>query len=259
MLIAFPADDAVLCSGEESEPVRAYAQVRGSIGGAGHVHPPRLAYPALTWAALLLTGAKTATGDLLEILGPWPLVLASVWAVWAFLFPARPYWYREVMGGGALVSPPEALGALIMRELGEDGAGVAAVHSTGQPLPILRQHGTAVATGSQAKVTRRWPRYAVKQKLTVNHGGRDFEVATINVSESGLAVHWPVEIPFLGELVVVKLADGSGSRRLDAVICWHRNGTERNCAVGLELRPDDHARRAWQKFLELTVDRVVTA
>jgi hypothetical protein len=258
-LVPFPVDDAVLCMGEDSEPVRAYARVKGTIGGAGHVYPIRLVYPALTWGAVLLIGAKVAIGEPLDLLGPWLLAIAVASAMGAWLFPSRPYWYREVMGGGALVSPSEAVGALIMREKGEDAPGVAAVHSAGQPLPILRQYGADVASTFEERFTSRLPRYAVHRVLTVTHGGQDFEVATINISERGLAVRWPVEVPVLDERVVVKLANDSRSCGFDAVICWHRPGSNRDRCVGLELSADEHARRAWREFLDVAVGGAVSA
>ncbi len=51
VLVQFPCEAAIECNPVEAAEVRAAAQLRGTLGGAGHVHPRRLAFPALAWIA----------------------------------------------------------------------------------------------------------------------------------------------------------------------------------------------------------------
>ena len=250
-LVAFSAEEARMCDGEDAEPVRAYAQVRGLIGGAGHVHPPRLALPAIAWVAALVTGLKPFLSPALEIAGPFPFALASLSAVATWLFPSRPYWYREVTGGGALVFPPEVIAALMERELEGGPPGVAAVHAVGQPAPLLREHPRVSPSDAEpVPPPRTTPRYALVRRLVVEQGGRRFEAATINVSDGGLAVRWPAEIPVLGGDIVVKVEEEGTTRAFDAVVRWQRPDGDREVAVGLAVRASQSARVAWHELVD---------
>jgi hypothetical protein len=251
-IVEFSPDEATLCTGEDSEPVRAYAQLRGTMGGAGHVFPGRVALPALAWVAVLVAGVQLLAGDGRGLAGPWPVVLAIAFALGAWMFPSRPYWYREVSGGGALVWPPEALGALLARESAEDARGVAAVHATGLADPLLRAAAPA-APARPSKETRRSPRFELDRTLVVSQGARRFEVALVNVSEEGLAVRWPSEIPVSGDDVVVELVQAGeegGPRALVAEVRWERERPEQGRAVGLELRGDPKAEEAWREVVK---------
>lgn len=146
-IIAFAPGEGVRCGGEESEPVRAYAQLRGTMGGAGHVHPCRLVYPIVAWLGALAAGADAVAEHALSA-GPWPFAVAVAGALGAWLFPSRPYWYREMSGGGALVSPPEAVAALAAREHGEERARAAALHVAGRADAILRERGGDLGAGA---------------------------------------------------------------------------------------------------------------
>jgi hypothetical protein len=115
-LVEFDLDDAVRCSPEEADVVRSAAQLRGTMGGAGHLHPRRLVLGAVAWAAAATPGlAVVAGGGELEgcaVLAP--LLAVAV----AFMFPARPFYYREAAGGALVTSPPAAAGYLLARRGG---------------------------------------------------------------------------------------------------------------------------------------------
>ena len=239
-IVEFAPEEGVRCGEQASEPVRAYAQLRGTIGGAGHVHPVRLAFPAISWAAALVVGVR-GISPALEAATPSPLTLAVAAAIGAWLFPSRPYWYREVMGGGAVVTPPEALAELTARELSEDAPGIAAVHEAGRAVPILREHHPHA---------ERAPRYEVQRRLVVEQDGSELEVATLNVSDGGLAVRWPGALPVVGDDLVVKLEDGSFPRALEAVVCWHRADAAAEPTVGIRVRAEGLAARAWRKLVD---------
>ncbi len=110
-LAPFPLEAAALCSDWDAEKVRQAAQLRGTMGGAGHVHPARLAIPAAAWAAALGAVASALLGSSLALEAAWALAAVGS-AIAAAIHPARAFWYREVAGGAILVHPPEAVSIL---------------------------------------------------------------------------------------------------------------------------------------------------
>lgn len=101
----FRRREAVRCDVAEAAAIRSAAQRRGRTGGAGHLHRFALLFPAAAWAAVAVQAAAVlVAGE-----GPpvyWPL--AGVLAGWLLgvLFPAAPFWYREIAGGCVLAHPP---------------------------------------------------------------------------------------------------------------------------------------------------------
>ncbi len=117
-IVTFSREDAELCGLPDAEALRAAAQLRGTMGGAGHLHRARLVFPAVAWAAALVMGMQGIDASVVAGAGPWPLVVAAMAALAAWLFPSRPYWYREVTGGGVIVSPPETAALVAARRAG---------------------------------------------------------------------------------------------------------------------------------------------
>jgi hypothetical protein len=116
-LVEFEWSDAVMCAPQDAKVVRAAAQLRGTMGGAGHLHPRRLVLAAAAWALAAASGLEAIADDRL-VLGAWPPVLTLVAALLAFMFPARAFYYREVTGGAVVTSPPTAAGYLLARRSG---------------------------------------------------------------------------------------------------------------------------------------------
>jgi hypothetical protein len=116
-IVPFSRADAVPCSASEAAFVRARAQLRGLIGGAGHLHPPRLVLPALAWLAGGAIGVCALSPPLEAALGAWPVAISVVAALAAILFPSRAYFYRDTTGGGAILSPPSSAFRLKRRAL----------------------------------------------------------------------------------------------------------------------------------------------
>lgn len=105
-LRSFSAEDAAACGEPEAAAVRAFAQVRGGLGGAGHVHPFRLLLPAVAWlAAGALAVFAAARGVDCEGVRV-ALEGLAVSAAAAAIFPARPFWYLEHRDGTVLLYPP---------------------------------------------------------------------------------------------------------------------------------------------------------
>ncbi len=130
VISSFPRRDAVFCDAQCAETVRAGAQLRGTMGGAGHVHPERLVFPATAWAASVMVATALLRDPSLRAVSPWALgVLASA-AVAACLAPARPFFYREVTGGRVLVFPPVACTRLL-----ETAAAAGALRRSDEPRP----------------------------------------------------------------------------------------------------------------------------
>jgi hypothetical protein len=114
VITSFPRRDAVLCDPPGADAVRAGAQLRGTMGGAGHVHPARLVFPAAGWAAAAGVAAAVLRAPSPWAAPPWPVALAVAAAAGAALaLPAQPFFYREVTGGRVLVFPPEACARLL--------------------------------------------------------------------------------------------------------------------------------------------------
>jgi len=114
-VVAFSREEAALCRPAEAIAIRAAAQLCGTMGGAGHLHRSRLVFPAAAWVAALATAVEAVGAPGLDAAGPWPLVVAAVSPVAAWMFPSRPYWYCEVTGGGVLVSPPGVAAVMASR------------------------------------------------------------------------------------------------------------------------------------------------
>ncbi len=114
VLVQFPRTAAVVCFRNEAERVRTAAQLRGSLGGAGHVHRGRLAFPAAAWvtAAVLAGSALEDSGAAATYAsGVLALALAATVAL-----PARPFWYREARDGAVLVHPRAVCSRLAVRQ-----------------------------------------------------------------------------------------------------------------------------------------------
>jgi hypothetical protein len=120
LIATFPAAGAAVCDPAEAEAVRASAQLRGTMGGAGHVHRARLAFPAVAWAAAAAVAAFA--GPLLEESAPWVVLLVAA-SVAGFLLPAKPFYYREATGGRVAVYPPSARDDLLRLASGRASAG----------------------------------------------------------------------------------------------------------------------------------------
>ncbi len=156
-LVQFARDAAVECDPAESSEVRAAAQLRGTLGGAGHVHPRRLAFPAAAWfAAATLAGCALGCPEL----GPgWPATLLVVALVAVAAFPAIPFWYREAHGGIVLLYPRAAFAAVVRRS--RSGADAGASASTAPPewgsSPSASGSGSKAADVHGSGYSDNWP------------------------------------------------------------------------------------------------------
>ncbi len=107
-IVSFSRIEAVRCSAADAEAIRAAAQLRGTLGGAGHLHRARLALHALA----LLAAASLAGFALLspksDAGGTSSFAVVVGMGLLAMLLPARPFYYREATNGDVLVSPPFA-------------------------------------------------------------------------------------------------------------------------------------------------------
>jgi hypothetical protein len=109
-VVAFQPAEAERCAREEAARIRSAAQLRGTMGGAGHVHPARLAFPAMAWLASAALGAALALDE-----GTFALVAAAAVGLCAgarVLCPPSAFFYREASDGSLVVFPPAACGLL---------------------------------------------------------------------------------------------------------------------------------------------------
>jgi hypothetical protein len=104
LIVPLPEDDVAVCGPAEAEDVRAAAQLRGTMGGAGHLHRGRLALPVAAWACA--AAAALATPEPL-VAASW-ITLLGAFATAALVFPAKAFFYREATGGRVVLHPASA-------------------------------------------------------------------------------------------------------------------------------------------------------
>jgi hypothetical protein len=112
VIVGFRREESTLCDARESDAVRSAAQLRGTMGGAGFVHPRRLVISASAWAA--------AAAQAIAFVAPGrggttfvPIAVAGLAAALAMWFPATPFYYREAAGGCVVVFPIDACSRLL--------------------------------------------------------------------------------------------------------------------------------------------------
>ncbi len=114
LILAFQRREGMLCDARESAAIRAAAQLRGTMGGAGHLSPHRLALSAAAWAAAALQALMFVVPEH----GP-TTFLPLAWVVasggLAVRFPAVPFYYREAAGGCVVAFPADVCARLLER------------------------------------------------------------------------------------------------------------------------------------------------
>jgi hypothetical protein len=113
IITSFPRRDAVLCDPPGAEAIRSGAQLRGTMGGAGHVFPARLVFPTIAWAAAAASAAALVRDPSIRSAPVGMLAVLAAAIAATLLVPARPFFYREVTGGRVLVYPPAACTRLL--------------------------------------------------------------------------------------------------------------------------------------------------
>ncbi len=112
VIVPFPRDEALLCDAREAAVVRSVAQLRGTMGGAGHVHPRRLVLSATAWGAISVQALALVTPQ--RTPGTFvPIAVALVAAALAALFPATAFFYREAAAGCVLAFPSDVCRRLL--------------------------------------------------------------------------------------------------------------------------------------------------
>ncbi|MFT3916996.1 MAG: PilZ domain-containing protein [Anaeromyxobacteraceae bacterium] len=103
------------------------------------------------------------------------------------------------------------------------------------------------ARGEPVTFREREPRYSADRRLGVDHGGVPFETTTLNVSGGGCAVRWPGQLPLVGDVVQLKLAEGFFGTTSRAIVCWNQPGGASERSVGLRIVA---AGRAWKGLVK---------
>ena len=141
IIVDFRREDGLLCDARESAVIRSAAQLRGTMGGAGHLFPHRLVLSSVAWAyvavqAVLLVLPEHGAATFVPLAGV--IVVGAV----AARFPAIPFYYRETVGQCVVAFPVDACMRLLE-------AARLAPAPTGVELTVLRT-GTD-AEGSPAQ------------------------------------------------------------------------------------------------------------
>ena len=113
-LVRFPTDDVAVCGAREADAVRAAARIRGTLGGAGHVHRGRLALPVISWA---LAAAAALAGPEVGDAAPWMALLGAS-ASASLLLPPGTFYYREATGGRVVLHPASTREDLLRSDFG---------------------------------------------------------------------------------------------------------------------------------------------
>lgn len=124
IIVSFRRSEGMLCDAREAEVVRAAAQLRGTMGGAGHLHRWRLAISAAAWGAASVQAVLLLLPDRapMRLL---PLGFLLVASSLALLVPACPFYYREAAGGCVLAFPADAcMRLLVMAGLAPEPTGI---------------------------------------------------------------------------------------------------------------------------------------
>ncbi len=106
MIIGFRRPEGRLCDSWEATTIRAAAQLRGTLGGAGHLYPRRLVLSSIAWGA----ASGTCIALVLPEHGAAPVVPVAILVIsggLAMMFPAEPFYYRETAGGCVVAFPVE--------------------------------------------------------------------------------------------------------------------------------------------------------
>ncbi len=105
------------------------------------------------------------------------------------------------------------------------------------------------ARGEPVNFKERAPRFAAERPLTVVQGNVTLSVATGNVGDGGCSIHWPVQVPPVGEVLRVRLAAGIFAPRAEAVVCWNLEVNETERMVGVRLHAASRAGRFWKSVV----------
>jgi hypothetical protein len=150
-IVTFSGDEAEICGPEEAEAIRAAAKLRGTLGGAGHVHSARLLLPAIAWvaAAVLAGGAIRDPG--LDSMPGWPVAVVAAGIAAAVLFPARPFYYREAIGGRIVLHPRSARAQLITPIPVRGEVSLIVVGPSAEALPGSEESGASIAGATASR------------------------------------------------------------------------------------------------------------
>jgi Tfp pilus assembly protein PilZ len=139
---------------------------------------------------------------------------------------------------------------------------VALVRRVGRPaLPPgvdiqLERHSRAAAgflamaaRGEPVSFKERAPRWPVRRRLQVEHGGRSLELTAVNVSESGCALNWSGQLPLVGDELLIRLREGFFGSSARAVVCWNQPGDAAERTVGVRVVSAGRGGRAWRALV----------
>jgi Tfp pilus assembly protein PilZ len=120
----------------------------------------------------------------------------------------------------------------------------------------LDRHSVAAASflamaarGEPVSFQERLPRFAHAQRLALEHAGAAVDAVTVNVSDGGCAVHWPAQLPLVGDVVTIRIGDGIFAPKARAIVCWNLPGGSVERSVGLRLVSEGRAGRAWRALV----------
>jgi hypothetical protein len=108
---AFPKDEALVCRPREAAIVRAAAQLRGTLGGAGWIHRARLALSTGAWIAVGISVSAILVDAERASLPQWGFAVLVFGAASA-CFPPKAFFYREATNGCLLVHPRDTFAHL---------------------------------------------------------------------------------------------------------------------------------------------------
>lgn len=105
------------------------------------------------------------------------------------------------------------------------------------------------ARGEPVNFKERAPRFGAERTFDVVRGTDRLALATVNVAEGGCSARWPVKVPLVGEVLLVRLGSGFFAPRAEAVVCWTQETGAVERTVGLRVHAAGRAGRFWKSMV----------
>ena len=102
------------------------------------------------------------------------------------------------------------------------------------------------ARGEPVNFKERLPRFVAERIVHVVQGPTLLPVTTANVGDGGCSLHWPGQLPPVGEVLLARLGNGFFAPRAEAVVCWNLETAEAGRSVGVRLHAEGRAQRHWK-------------
>jgi len=107
------------------------------------------------------------------------------------------------------------------------------------------------ARGEPVSFKERLPRFTIERRIEAQRdASATFVTTTVNVSEGGCALHWPGQLPSVGDIVALRLSGGLFGSTAKSVVCWVQSGSPSERSLGLRVLAIGFRGRAWRAIVK---------